>query len=70
VKKTAAEMIICKTREEWLARRTGYIGGSDAAAALGLSPWKTNVDLWEEKTGRKPAPDISNNAAVHCGAEA
>jgi putative phage-type endonuclease len=34
-------------------RRTG-IGGSDAAAALGLSPWQTPYELWEQKTGRAP----------------
>jgi putative phage-type endonuclease len=32
-------------------RRTG-IGGSDAPAALGISPWRTPYDLWLEKTGR------------------
>jgi putative phage-type endonuclease len=31
-------------------RRTG-IGGSDAAAVMGLSPWKTPYDLWTEKLG-------------------
>jgi putative phage-type endonuclease len=31
--------------------RIGFIGGSDAAAILGLSPWKTPYQLWEEKTG-------------------
>ena len=31
-------------------RRTG-IGGSDAPAALGLSPWRSPFDLWEEKVG-------------------
>jgi putative phage-type endonuclease len=30
-------------------RRTG-LGGSDAAAALGISPWRTPYDLWLEKT--------------------
>jgi putative phage-type endonuclease len=34
-------------------RRTG-LGGSDAAAALGLSPWQTPYDLWELKTGLAP----------------
>lgn len=34
-------------------RRTG-LGGSDAAAALGLSPWRSQYDLWEEKTGQAP----------------
>lgn len=34
-------------------RRTG-IGGSDAAAAVGLSPWRSAYDLWEEKVGQSP----------------
>ena len=65
-----AEMIICQSREAWLAQRKSYIGGSDAACVVGMNPWKTNVDLWMEKTGRKAAPDISDKAAVHYGAEA
>jgi putative phage-type endonuclease len=32
-------------------RKTG-IGGSDAAAAVGLSPYKSRLELWLEKTGR------------------
>lgn len=59
-----------ESREEWLEHRRKYLGGSDAAAALGLSPWRTNVELWEEKTGRRVAPDISDNAAVKYGTEA
>lgn len=39
------------TRHEWLkARRTG-IGGSDAAAVAGISPWTTPYELWLDKTG-------------------
>lgn len=30
--------------------RTKFIGGSDIAAVLGISPWKTTVDLWLDKT--------------------
>ena len=30
--------------------RKGFIGGSDIAAILGISPWKTAYELWEEKT--------------------
>lgn len=48
------------SREDWLAvRRTG-IGGSDAAAAVGLSPYKSQLELFLEKTGRDtdlPKPD-------------
>jgi putative phage-type endonuclease len=37
-------------------RRTG-LGGSDAAAACGLSPWRTPYDLWLEKLGQaEPLP--------------
>ena len=59
-----------KSREEWLDARTGRIGGSDAAAILGLNPYKTNVQLWEEKTGRRTAPDISGQPYVKYGTEA
>jgi len=34
--------------------RTKFLGGSDAAAVLGVSPYATPVELWHEKTGRKP----------------
>ena len=53
-------------REEWLANRK-YIGGSEVAAALGLSPFMTNVELWEYKTGARQPKDISGNAAVEYG---
>lgn len=47
-----------KTREDWLAERRQGIGGSDAAAVLGLSPWATPVTVWLEKTGRSgPKPE-------------
>ena len=40
-----------------LERRQG-IGGSDAAAILGLSPWSTPVTIWLDKTGRSiPKPE-------------
>jgi putative phage-type endonuclease len=32
--------------------RSTFLGGSDAAAVMGLSPWKTPVELWLEKTGQ------------------
>lgn len=40
-------------RDDWLAvRRTG-IGSSDAAAAVGLNPYRSQLELWLEKTGRE-----------------
>lgn len=57
------------TADEWRAART-VIGGSDAAALVGLNPYKTNIELWQEKTGRRTAPDISNEAFVKFGHDA
>lgn len=42
-----------RTREQFLAERMTGIGGSDVAAILGLSKWRTPYQVWEEKTGRK-----------------
>lgn len=38
--------------EEWLAIRHKYIGGSEAAAVLGMSPYKSAYTLWAEKTDK------------------
>lgn len=35
--------------QAWLNFREGKIGASDAAAIMGVSPWKTKLQLWEEK---------------------
>ena len=42
-------------REQWLLERRAGLGGSDIGAILGLSPYRTPVDVWLEKTGRAPA---------------
>lgn len=36
--------------EEDLKERKNYIGGSEVAAILGLSPWNTPLDVWRKKT--------------------
>jgi putative phage-type endonuclease len=38
--------------------RSTYVGGGDIAAVMGLSPWKTPVELWQQKT-HKVAEDVS-----------
>lgn len=38
------------TREEWLKARKLGLGGSDMAAVLGLSPWRSPIDVWLDKT--------------------
>lgn len=39
-------------RDQWLEVRKGGIGSSDAAAAVGLCPYKSMLELWVEKTDR------------------
>ena len=58
------------SRGTWLVGRTFGIGGSDAAAVLGLNPYMSNVDLWLRKTGRKKADDLSHNKLVEYGTKA
>lgn len=59
-----------KTREEWLRLRGNGIGGSDAACVVGKNKYKSNVDLWMEKTGRVKPSDISDNPSVAFGVRA
>ncbi|MFM0753634.1 YqaJ viral recombinase family nuclease [Paraburkholderia strydomiana] len=40
------------SRDDWLSVRKNGIGGSDAAAAVGLSPYMSPLELWLIKTGR------------------
>jgi putative phage-type endonuclease len=39
-------------RSEWLKNRIKCITGTDIGAIVGVSPYKTEWDIWEEKTGR------------------
>lgn len=55
-----------ETHDEWLQNRT-RIGGSDAAAIVGLNPWQTNVELWAVKTGKHKPEDISEKPFVKYG---
>lgn len=63
-------MEIMSSRADWLKKRNSYIGGSDAAAVIGMNPYKTNVELWEEKIGRRKPEDISNKDFVKYGIKA
>lgn len=39
-------------REDWLDVRKRGIGSSDSSAAIGLNPYKSQLELWLEKTNR------------------
>lgn len=58
------------SREDWLGARRNYIGGSDAAAVMGMNPYKTNLKLWEEKVGISEPEDISDKPYVIYGHKA
>ena len=51
--------------EEWKALRHKYIGGSDAAAVVGMNSYVSPYTLWAEKTGRLPGFD--GNLATEVG---
>lgn len=58
------------TRQEWLEQRKSGIGGSEASSVVGMNPYKTNVQLWEEKTGKTTPEDISDKTYVKFGVDA
>ena len=62
--------IYASSHEGWLENRKDGLGGSDSSAILGISPFKTNIDLWLEKTGQKVPRDISDDEKVKYGHDA
>lgn len=66
----SVKLIVCGSREEWLEKRKNTIGGSDASAVIGRNPYRSNVDLWLEKTGQVTPPDISDKPYVKYGHDA
>lgn len=63
-------IIECNDHDDWLRMRTYGIGGSDASAIVGLNPYKSNTELFEEKTGRIMPEDISDKPYVIYGTKA
>ena len=63
------KMIVLKDREEWLQHRN-RIGGSDAAAIVNMNPYRSNMELWQIKTGQLEQEDISDKPYVKYGIEA
>lgn len=54
----------------WLDNRNKGIGGSEISSVVGLNPHMDNVTLWEIKTGRRKADDISDKPYVRYGTQA
>jgi len=66
----SVKKMVLSSREEWLQARKNHIGGSDASACVGMNPYKSNVELWEEKSGLRQPEDISKNDYVIYGNKA
>ena len=67
---TAYRIYDFHNEQEWLSGRLNGIGGSDASAVVGMNPYKTNIELFEEKTGRRGPEDISEKPYVIYGKKA
>ncbi len=55
------------SHDEWLDWRKKGIGGSDVAALLGISKWKSVMELWLEKTGQNMDSVEDINSAMEWG---
>lgn len=55
------------SEEEWRKHRMKGIGGSDAAAVMGMSPYKSPLQVYYEKTGQIEAEDLSENERIKWG---
>lgn len=51
------------SREEWLEERRKSIGGSDAAAVIGMSRFASPYTVWMDKTGRLPEKEDTRGYA-------
>jgi putative phage-type endonuclease len=58
-------VIGAETEAEKQARRRLTLGASEVAAACGLSPWMTPIELWQEKCGFVPPRE--SNLAMEIG---
>ena len=53
----------------WIEARRQFIGASDVPAVLGLSPWRTPLDVWAEKVGLIVQPAGGGSLATRLGHE-
>lgn len=53
------------SRDDWLAQRRRSIGGSDAAALVGMNPYSSPYSVWADKLGKLPPTE--ENEAIRLG---
>ncbi len=56
---TSTENLFC---EDWLDFRKKGIGGSDASVVCGINRYKSQVELWMEKTNHMPPQEVGESA--------
>ena len=59
--------ILKQSRKDWLLERAKSIGASDSSCVLGLNPWKSNVELWLEKTNPDSLLEQPDNLNMRLG---
>ena len=57
----------CNTEAVWLMERLKRLQASDAAVILGCSPWSNPAQLFDIKTGRVKAKDLSDKPYIQYG---
>ena len=55
------------SRAEWLTARKAGIGGSDAAAIIGLNPFSSPLTVWADKTSADEPQEESESEAIWLG---
>ena len=63
-------VVVCdqaEGRDKWLEARKLGIGASDMPVILGLSPWRSILELHSEKVGTTEADDLSDNEFIKWG---
>ena len=56
-----------KEREQWLRSRLEGIGGSEAGIVLGVSPFKSRLELWNEKINKEIKMDLEDELIFKIG---
>jgi predicted phage-related endonuclease len=53
-------MAISEEQESWAVSRVGGLGGTDVCAILGLSKWRTPIEVWQAKVDPQSVPAIDS----------
>lgn len=64
---TAVDVVAGPDRAAWLDARRRGIGGSDAAAVVGLHPWVSPLSLYYDKRGELPLAEAEPTEAMEWG---